>query len=90
VKLAYRRILTAQRRAAYTGSARVALFDKRDELIGYALRSTCDALVLRGYLDEDQSRLSDDGHGDFEYVLTSSGLGAATNVAVPQKKGGAA
>jgi hypothetical protein len=68
---AHRRIMSAARRAAYTRSAIVALFDADDNLIGHCRRRTCEQLSLAGLLDEDQSKLNDDGHGDFEYVKTN-------------------
>jgi hypothetical protein len=69
---AERRIMSAHRRFANTRWSRVLLYDDCGQPIGSAHRRTCDRLVSRGLLDEDQSTLNDDGHGDFEYVLTKA------------------
>jgi hypothetical protein len=63
------RVMRAARRAAYTRSAIVVLFDADGNEIGHARRRTCDALCRLDLLDEDQSKLGEDGHGDFEFVL---------------------
>jgi hypothetical protein len=69
---AERRIMSAHRRYANTRWSRVLLYDANGNPIGSAHRRTCDRLIAVGLLDEDQSKLGDDGHGDFEYVLVKA------------------
>lgn len=65
---AQRRVMDAGHRLANTFYATVRLYDANWSLTGHALRKTCDELCMMGLLDEDQSKLSEDGRGDFEYV----------------------